>query len=136
MRFHVRGIDHLYVRGSSVSGKMPEQFLPNTALSPTRKAVIDRGRRTILRRAIAPAAATLENMHDAADHAAIVLPLYPTHIRWQVRLDPAPLLVAQPKQILAHGPDPLPKTNQNRIVRDQELMSFDPSTTVAFSLSF
>jgi hypothetical protein len=41
-----------------------------------------------------------------------------------MRLDPGPLLVAQPKQIPAHDPDPLPKTNQDRIVRAQKLMSF------------
>jgi hypothetical protein len=39
----------------------------------------------------------------------------------------SPLLVAQPKQILAHDPDPPPKTNQDRILRAQKLMSFDPS---------
>jgi hypothetical protein len=37
------------------------------------------------------------------------------------------LLVAQPKQIPAHNPNPLPKTNQDRIVRAQRLMSFDPN---------
>jgi hypothetical protein len=44
-----------------------------------------------------------------------------------MRLDPCPLLVTQPKQILAHEPDPLPKTNQDRIVMAKKLMSFDPS---------
>jgi len=37
------------------------------------------------------------------------------------------LLVAQPKQVPAHNPDPLPKTNQDRIVRAKKLMSSDPS---------
>jgi len=127
MRFHVRGIDHLRICGSSVPGKVPEQVLPNPALGPTHKAIINRGRRTILGRAIAPPAAALEHVHDTADHAAIVFPLHPTHICRQVRLDPAPLLLAQPKQVLAHDPDPLQKTNQDRIVTTQELMSFDPS---------
>ena len=127
MRFHVRGIDHLRICGSSVPGKVPEQVLPNPALGPTHKAIINRGRRTILGRAIAPPAAALEHVHDTADHAAIVFPLHPTHICRQVRLDPAPLLLAQPKQVLAHDPDPLQKTNQDRIVTTQELMSFDPN---------
>ena len=35
--------------------------------------------------------------------------------------------VIQPKQIPAHDPDPLPKTNQDRIVTRQKLMSSDPS---------
>jgi hypothetical protein len=36
-------------------------------------------------------------MHDPADDAAIVHPFDATHIRWQVRFDPALLLIAQPK---------------------------------------
>ena len=66
-------------------------------------------------------------MHDPADHAAIVFALDAAHIRRQVRSNPSPLLIAQPKQILAHDPDPLQKTNQDRIVTTQELMSSDPS---------
>jgi hypothetical protein len=31
-----------------------------------------------------------------------------------VRFDPLPLLIAQPKQVPAHDPNPLPKTNQDR----------------------
>jgi hypothetical protein len=45
-------------------------------------------------------------VYDAADDAAIVLSLDATHIGWQVRFDPLPLLVAQPKQIPAHDPNP------------------------------
>jgi hypothetical protein len=67
-------------------------------------------------------------MHDAADDAAIVRPLNAPDIRRQVRLDPLPLLIAQPKQVAAHDPNPLPKTNQDRIVRAQKLMSSDPSS--------
>ena len=67
-------------------------------------------------------------MHDAADDSAIVRPLDAPDIRRQVRLDPLPLLIAQPKQVAAHDPNPLPKTNQDRIVRAQKLMSSDPSS--------
>jgi hypothetical protein len=38
------------------------------------------------------------------------------------------LLIAQPKQVVAHDPNPLPKTNQDHIVRAEKLMSSDPST--------
>jgi hypothetical protein len=48
-------------------------------------------------------------MHDAADDAAIVNPLHTANIGWQMRLNTSPLLVAQPKQILAHRPDPSSK---------------------------
>jgi hypothetical protein len=66
-------------------------------------------------------------MHDAADDAAIICPLDTTDIRRQMRFDLPPLFVAQPKQILAHDPMLLPKTNQDRIVSAKKLMSFDPS---------
>ena len=73
------------------------------------------------------ATAALQYMHDAADDSAIVRPLDAPDIRRQVRFDPLPLLIAQPKQVPAHDPDPLPKTNQDRIVRAEKLMSSDPS---------
>jgi hypothetical protein len=128
MRFHVRGVDHLCVCGSSVSSKLPEQVFPDATPRPAHKAIIDRCRRSILGRAIAPATAAFQNMHDAADDAAVVRPLDAPYIRRQMRLDPSPLLIAQPKQVPAHNPDPLPKTNQDRIVRAKKLMSSDPSS--------
>jgi len=50
-------------------------------------------------------------MHDAADDAAILHPLDPPDIRRQARFDPLPLLIAQPKQVSAHDPDP-PSKNE------------------------
>ena len=84
--------------------------------------------RAVFGRAIAPAAAALEHMDDAADDTAVVHPLDAAHIRRQMRFDPLPLFIAQPKQIPAHDPDPLPKTNQDRIVTAEKLMSSDPSS--------
>jgi hypothetical protein len=97
---------------------------------PAHKAVIDRCRRTIVGRAIAPATAALQHVHDAADDAAIVHPFDALDIRRQVRFDTLPLRIAQPKQVPAHDPNPLPKTNQDRIVRAEKLMSSDPSQSV------
>jgi hypothetical protein len=53
-------------------------------------------------------------MHDPADDPTIIDPIHTANIGWQMRLDPSPLVVAQPKQILAHDPDP-PETNQDRM---------------------
>src|SRR5262245_49505164 len=89
--------------------------------------MINRCRRTILGRAITPTTAAFQHMHDTADDAAIIGSLDPAHIRRQVRFDPLPLLIAKPKQVPGHDPNPLPKTNQDRIVRAEELMSSDPS---------
>jgi hypothetical protein len=69
----------------------------------------------------------LENTHDTADDATIINPLDAANIGRQVRLDPRPPLLAQPKQVPAHGPDPLPKTNQDPNVRPRQLLCSDPS---------
>jgi hypothetical protein len=49
-------------------------------------------------------------MHDAADDPAIIRPLHTPYIRRQMRFYPLPLLIAEPKQVPAHGPN-LPNTN-------------------------
>jgi hypothetical protein len=64
-------------------------------------------------------------VYNAADNATIVLPLDTAHIGRQVRLDPLPLRIAQPKQIPAHDPI-LPQENQYRIVTAENLMSSHP----------
>ena len=104
--FHVGGVDHLRVCGSSTPGKLPEQVFPDAAPCPANKPVIDRRRRTVFGRAITPAATALQHMDDAADDAPIVRSLDTSNIGRQMRLDPLPLLIAQPKQVLAHDPDP------------------------------
>src|SRR2546423_1036976 len=76
-------------------------------------APIDCRRRAVLGRAILPAAAALKHMDDPADHAPVVLPLDTAHVGRQVRFNPTPLLIAQPKQVLAHDPDL--QTNQSRM---------------------
>jgi hypothetical protein len=97
MRFNVRGVDHLRARRSPVPGKRPEQVFPDTAPGPSHKPVINRCRGTIFGRAVAPAAAASQNVHDATDDAAIICSLYAAHIRRQVRFDPLPLIIGQPK---------------------------------------
>jgi hypothetical protein len=44
-------------------------------------------------------------MHDSADDTPIVRSLHASNIRRQMWLDPFPLLISQPKQVLAHVPD-------------------------------
>ena len=73
-RFDVGGFDHLRVCRSPTPGQFSEQVLPQPALRPAHETVIDCRRRPVLGRAITPAAATLENMHDPADDSAIVNP--------------------------------------------------------------
>jgi hypothetical protein len=54
-------------------------------------------------------------MHDAADDAPIVHPRDTSHIPRQPRLNPLPLLIAQPKQVLAHDPDPSTESDPHGI---------------------
>src|SRR5947209_13364672 len=123
----MRGTDHLHVRRSTIAGKLSEQIFPDAAPGPAHEAVIDRRRRTIFGRAITPAAAAPEHMNDPADHAAVVHAFLAANIRRQMPFNPRPLLIAQPKQIPAHDPNPLLKENQNRILRPEDLMSSDPN---------
>jgi hypothetical protein len=53
-------------------------------------------------------------VHNSADDPAIINPLNPANVGRQMRLNPRPLLVAQPKQILPH--DPIPFQKRIRIV--------------------
>jgi len=133
VRFDVRGVDHLRVSRPSTPGQLPEQVLPKTPTRPPHKPVIDCRRRTILGRAITPAASAPENMHDPADDPTIIDPIHTANVGRQMRLDPSPLLVAQPKQIPAHDPDPFRKRirivwNQRCLASAPQLMSSDPST--------
>jgi hypothetical protein len=129
----VRGVDHLGLCGSPVPGKFPEKVFPDAAPRPANKPVIDRRRRTIFGWTIAPAATAFQHMHNAADNAPIVHSLDTSHIRWQMGLDALPLLIAQPKQIPPHDPDP-PKRissvwNQDCFATAPKLMSSHPSHT-------
>ncbi len=109
MRFDVRGVDHLGVRRSTVAGELPEEVFPYAASRPPSEAIVDRRRRPVGFRTIGPAAATFQHVYNAADNTAIVLSFDAPHIGWQVRFDPMPLLVAQPKQVPAHDPNPSPE---------------------------
>jgi hypothetical protein len=103
------------------------QPILDPAPRPAHEAVIDRRRRTIGHRAIAPATAAFQHLHDAADDAAVVHPLDLADIRRQERLDPLPLFVAKPKQIPAQNFKSFPPKNHYLIVSEEGLMSSDPS---------
>ena len=124
VRFDMRRVDHLRIVRSPVASQFAEQVFPNATPCPAHKAVIDCGRGPVSFRTIAPAAATLENVNDTADHPTVVGSFNPTNIGRQMGLNACPLLIAQPEQISAHLSSP--NTNQYRIVSAERLMSFDP----------
>jgi hypothetical protein len=94
VRFDMRRVDHLRIDRSSVASEFPEQVFPDAAPCPAHKAVINRGRWAVSFRTIAPPAATLEDVNDAANDPTIVGPLDPAHIGRQMGLNTFPLLIA------------------------------------------
>jgi hypothetical protein len=131
MGFHVRGVDHLGICGSAIPGQLAEEVFPDAASSPSNKPVVDCRRRTVLERAIAPAATAFQHMDDAADDTPVIRSLDTSHISRQMRLDPLPLLIAQPEKVLAHDPNPPNRIrylwNQDYLASAAKLMGFDPS---------
>lgn len=79
------------------SGNGCKDLLPNASLAPAREAVIDCLVRAIVFRAILPAAADLEHVHDTAQNAAVILALRPRLIGRQMRNDLRPLIIVEPE---------------------------------------
>src|SRR5207342_3897008 len=97
------------------------------APSPADKAVIDRGRRAILGRTIAPATTAFQYLHNAADDAAIIGSFDTAYVRRGEVRSASTAHRSAKIDFCARSRSP-PKTNQDRIVRAEELMSFDPSS--------
>src|SRR5271155_1719130 len=83
-------------------GEFAEQPLPNATFCPAHEAVVDRRKRPVFRRTIAPATAALQDVQNAADHAPIIDARLAAHVLRQIGLNPPPLFVAQPKQVAPH----------------------------------
>src|ERR1700682_1676608 len=98
----MRRIDHLRLTGSAAAGQGAEQTFPNPALRPAHKAIVDRRRRTVLGRAIAPPAAALQHRQEATEPPPVICPILAAYIRRKQRRDLLPLLVVQPKQVASH----------------------------------
>ncbi len=102
VRLDVGGIDHLHPGRAPACGKLAKQPLPHAAPRPAHEAIVDRRRWPVLRRAIAPSAAAFREVQDAADDASVIDTFLATHIGWQKRGDPRPLMIIQPKQVASH----------------------------------
>ena len=71
--------------------KRLDQVSPEPFARPTVEAVVDRGRRAIVGRTVAPPAADLENMDDAGDHPTIINTRNTARLIGQQRLNYTPL---------------------------------------------
>ena len=105
-----------------ILAKLGQRFkdcAPSTALGPAIEAIVDRGVRAVFARTVAPSRARLQHVNDAADDAPIVVPLRPRQPSRQMRFDPRPLPVIQPKQTRAHSLAPnqkLPARESRRVI--------------------
>jgi hypothetical protein len=66
-------------------------------------------------------------VHGATGDATIDRPLDTPNIRRQVKRDPFPPLISQPKQVLAYDPNSHFQRESESYCQPQELMSSDPS---------
>jgi len=101
----------------SVFARLCQSFkdcVPSAALCPTIEAIVDRRVRPVFTWTIAPSRTGLQHVNDAADDAPIVVPIRPRQSSRQVRFNPRPLLISQPKQAATHLSSP----NQNTQTRE------------------
>ena len=97
MGFDMAAVDGELVGNGASSRHLLEDALPDTALRPAIVTVVDRCRRPIGGRNVAPSTACLQDMQDARDDGAVV----DARLAWpaarQVRAERLPGLIRQPK---------------------------------------
>ena len=72
MRFDVAAVDRKLVGKGASSRHLFEDALPDTTLRPAIVSIVDRRRRPIDGRNVAPSTACLQDMQDARDDRAVV----------------------------------------------------------------
>lgn len=121
MRLDRGGIDGQDHTVLAAAGERFKDRLPMSTLGPAIEPVVNRRVRTVVRRTIAPARATLKHVNDSTDDASIVIACRPGLVRWQMRLYPSPLLVVEPEQSLTHKNLPhrikAVRENQSSLIR-------------------
>ena len=96
MRLHGRTVDEELRRRTPGPRKRMEEVHPNTLGGPADVTIVEGLAGTINARRIDPARARLEHMHDTADHPPIVDPRPTPPPAGEHRLNPRPLLGAEP----------------------------------------
>jgi hypothetical protein len=107
MDFHMAAIERDLSGSFNRCRDRSEDVLPNAALAPARKAILDSLVWSIFRCAVLPATSYLLNVHDAAQNPPVILALRARLICRQMHHDLRPLLIAKPKQICVHRLGPL-----------------------------
>jgi hypothetical protein len=102
MNFHMAAVECDVTRRLRLARDGSEQLLPNASFAPAREPVVDRFGWSVFSWAVLPATAATLHMHDAAQYAPIIIALRPRLVGRQMRFDPRPLLIAEPKQARIH----------------------------------
>ena len=105
VRLHVGAVDQ-DLGGRPTSRRQGlEHLAPYAFGAPTDMTIVEGLGRAVALGRILPAAARLQHVHDPADHPSIIDPRHASRLVGQPRLQPRPLLIAQPE--LAHdSPSP------------------------------
>ena len=99
MRLEMRGVDHQAIRTVAIARQFGKDPVEYAEPAPADEAVVDRLRRPVRRRHIAPSQAVADYEQDAAQHTPIVDPRNSVRQR-EIRLDPTHLRLRQQQQII------------------------------------
>ena len=106
MSLDIAAIDLAGLSDPALLGQRRQDTRPDAPAAPPVPAIIDRRRRAVFRRAIRPAATTLEHVDDARDHPAIIDTPRSGLVLRQVRLNRRPRFIRQPEQLTRHSQQP------------------------------
>lgn len=130
MRLDVAAVDLGGLGDPALLGQGGEDAAPHAAPAPPVPAVVDRRRRAVIRRAVLPATAALEHMHDPRDHPPVIHPPRARLVLRQMRLNRRPRRIRQPEQRSRHAQS-LPQIgdslNQHIGTESSCLLGLDPS---------
>ena len=97
MRFDVAAVDRKLVRNGAGARHLFEDAPPDTTLRPAIVTIVDRRRRPIDGRNVAPSTACLQDMQDARDDRAVVDARFARPAARQMRAERLPGLIRQPE---------------------------------------
>src|SRR5580692_6453387 len=105
MDLDMRGVDRHGSDHAGRPGQCVKNIGPDALAAPTIEAVVDRRVGTIIGRTIPPTRTRAQHVHDTTDDPAVVDAMRPAPAARHQRLNPSPLRIAQPIELLPHqGP--------------------------------
>ena len=111
MRLHGRAVDQDVSRCAGRRRQSMEEPLPDALRGPSDVSVVERLSRSVVGRGVDPTPARLQDMDDAADHAAIIDSRLSAGFTRQMRRNPIELLVRQPETVAIHADLPSETVN-------------------------